>query len=773
MSTPAALKELLPHTWPAFFARHGNFTTVQQLAIPEILAGRHTLVMAATAAGKTEAALAPLVERYLSAADPTAVTPPALVILYICPTRALVRDLYERLAPIFESLQLTLSMKSGDTGPVSLQQPPVVLITTPESTDSLLTRGPRLFTTLRALVLDEIHLFDNGPRGDHLRCLLRRIEIIHDYHRQQQGEAQQAPFQRVALSATVPSPTGVALRYLTPSGVAGVPNNSVTREDAPDDQAPDSSEFSGYQSKITNGAKRPQGEQRVTNLHYREQATPDSNRSVVAQKPIIIDVGGWRQVEAEVHPLFGLEDLVSALALRAGRGSGEDSSHVIRKSLLFCNTRNEVEQAAAYLRRHLPFAAEIFVHYSNLDPALRLEVEERFAAAGAAICVCSSTLELGIDIGSVDDVVLVGPPPTVASFLQRIGRGARRRAVTPVLCLPRSALEEARFFALLGLAQTDGAAVAHARAYAPTYHFRPSVLVQQIFSILKQSPTAGIRLADLRRVAPAEMNDEELRRILSNLVHLDYLQPRRPGEWRSGPRLDELVDAHEIYSNIGAEPLATAIVDAYSGRVLAQTNKVRIEGETLLMGGKVMKVVWRDRYRIGVRQERRAQPDESLRFQSAPFAVPLEVSQAVARRLQLAPNELCLIHSDNGVWLFHFWGDLYGTLLASMLQAQLAQPEAPVIVTARNELCLQLPYALTRLPVWQPDLAVNHLYRLLPRVEAMVDLGRFHNLLPPDIGEQTVVAQCDLPRFEQLYRAAMVVTPASGLRARLLELVHG
>ncbi|MCB0241233.1 MAG: hypothetical protein KDH08_21965, partial [Anaerolineae bacterium] len=105
----------------------------------------------------------------------------------------------------------------------------------------------------------------------------------------------------------------------------------------------------------------------------------------------------------------GLDDLVIALAQRAGDRLG------IYKTLIFCNTRNEVEQIAAYLRGRLPFEAALFVHYSNVDAARRREVEDGFAQASVAICVASSTLELGIDIGSIDDVALVGPPPSLTS----------------------------------------------------------------------------------------------------------------------------------------------------------------------------------------------------------------------------------------------------------------------------------------------------------------------------------------------------------------------
>ena len=160
---------------------------------------------------------------------------------------------------------------------------------------------------------------------------------------------------------------------------------------------------------------------------------------------------------------------------------GGPGQRAVRKTLIFCNARNEVEQVAAYLRQHLPYEAAILVHYSNLDPIMRREIETRFSEATVAICVSSSTLELGVDIGNINDVVLLGPPPSLSSFLQRIGRGARRSQSTPVLCIYRTPLEEVRFHALLDVAEQE---VDSDNLEPPDYHFRPSVLVQQIFSFL-------------------------------------------------------------------------------------------------------------------------------------------------------------------------------------------------------------------------------------------------------------------------------------------------
>ncbi|MDQ4075174.1 MAG: DEAD/DEAH box helicase [Chloroflexota bacterium] len=693
MSNPLDLKAQLPHTWAPFFARHGNFTEVQQQAIPAILRGQNALVMAATASGKTEAVMAPLLERYLLRRRHAS----GLRILYICPTRALVRDLYHRLAPPLQALRVSVAMKSGDTGPISSRRPPAVLLTTPESTDSLLTRVPRFFAVLDAVVLDEIHLFDESVRGDHMRCLLRRIERIREYGQQSDGATFYTPLQRVALSATVPDPEGIATRYL-----AGTPQPSI------------------------DGVE-------------------------------IIRAPGGRAILANIAPMHDLFDLAHALAERAAR-----------KTLLFCNTRNEVEQVAAYLRQHLPYEAPVFVHYSNLDPALRRQVESGFAEASVALCVSSSTLELGIDIGTVDDIVLLGPPPTATSFLQRVGRGARRRDTTPVLCLARTPLETIRFQALLDLSEQPLDPGSQRQDSTPA--FRPSVLVQQAFSLLKQSPTGGLRLADLRRIAPDEIEDETLHHILRHLKTNHYLKAGRPGEWRAGPALDELVDAHEIYSNIGGELLGATVVDAYSGRPIARADRPRRKGETLLMGGRPVEVAWRSGYRFGVKQGL-GEADEILRFHTPPFAVPLEVTQAIAAHLALRPGQMPCLQLEEGICLFHFWGDLYGELLAALLQAHFPPGEDEPHIEPWNELSLMVPFALGELPEWDGTLAVQELHRLAPFVEPYLELGRFHPLLPPDLATATVVRYCDLPRFETLYRAATLFAPPAPLRERLRSLL--
>jgi len=94
-----------------------------------------------------------------------------------------------------------------------------------------------------------------------------------------------------------------------------------------------------------------------------------------------------------------------------------------RKALVFVNSRAEAEQVVRALRGRV---AQLFVHHSSLSADMRRAAEESMAGEGSACIICTSTLELGIDIGDLDVVVQLGSPASVSSFLQRMGRSGRR-----------------------------------------------------------------------------------------------------------------------------------------------------------------------------------------------------------------------------------------------------------------------------------------------------------------------------------------------------------
>ncbi len=196
------------------------------------------------------------------------------------------------------------------------------------------------------------------------------------------------------------------------------------------------------------------------------------------------------------------------------------------------------------------------------------------------------------------------------------------------------------------------------------------------------------------------------------------------------------------------------LVDARSPRPIAQ----RVEGETLLLGGRTVEVVWRDRYRIAVRWGDATPADEILRFQTTPFAVPLDVTAAIARHLGLLPGTLYILPLDEGMLLFHFWGDVYGGLLSGLVEQALAgrsyDSDNEVIVTRVNALCLHLSQPLVQRPAWDARQVRRTLQILRPQLESSLELGRFHSLLPPDLAARIVTDLLDVPRFEALVRRA-------------------
>ena len=109
-----------------------------------------------------------------------------------------------------------------------------------------------------------------------------------------------------------------------------------------------------------------------------------------------------------------------------------------KKALVFVNSRSEAESVTRALSGKVE---QLLVHHSSLPSTLRREAEKAFSEEGSACIICTSTLELGIDIGDLDVVVQVGPPGSVSSFLQRMGRSGRRGKPPHVACVLKDAGE--------------------------------------------------------------------------------------------------------------------------------------------------------------------------------------------------------------------------------------------------------------------------------------------------------------------------------------------
>ncbi len=351
---------------------------------PAIANGDHTLIIAPTGSGKTLAAFLWAIDQLGN--QPVIDKQQRCRVLYISPLRALAVDVDKNLrAPLrgieFAAERLgvrftspTVGIRTGDTDSKTraglLRNPPDILITTPESLYLMLTSKAR--ETLRSVeyvIIDEIHAMAPTKRGAHLAIALERL-----------GEITTRLPQRIGLSATV-RPVQEIATFL--GGFDGGVPRPVTIIDA------------GARKELDIEIIVPIDD--MANVNSAVDENPSGPSGPEARNSI------W----PHVHPL--LLELIRA--------------HTT--TLIFTNARRLAERLAARLN---DLAGEELVraHHGSLARDQRLQVENDLKSGQLRAIVATSSLELGIDMGTVDLVVLVESPGSVARGLQRIGRSGHQ-----------------------------------------------------------------------------------------------------------------------------------------------------------------------------------------------------------------------------------------------------------------------------------------------------------------------------------------------------------
>jgi len=339
-------------------------TEAQARAWPSIQAGRHTLIAAPTASGKTLAAFLAALDDLVRLGEAGELSDQTHV-LYVSPLKALSNDveknLREPLAGIGAELavrgrpeiDIRVLVRTGDTPArqreAMVRRPPHIVVTTPESLYILLTseRGRRMLRTVRTVIVDEIHAVVGTKRGSHLALSLERL-----------ADLTGTPPVRIGLSATQ-RPIEAVARFLT-----------GTRD--------------------TDCAIVDTGHARKLDLAVEIPASP-------------LEAVMSNEVWEEIY------DRLAALI----------EAH--RTTLVFVNTRKMAERTARHLSERLG-EENVTSHHGSLSREQRLKAEERLKAGSLKALVATASLELGIDIGDVDLVCQLGTTRSIATLLQRVGR---------------------------------------------------------------------------------------------------------------------------------------------------------------------------------------------------------------------------------------------------------------------------------------------------------------------------------------------------------------
>ena len=545
---------------------------VQERSIPILLAGERDLViMAATAGGKTEAAFLPIVSRL--AGEPPA-GGESFQAIYVSPMRALINDQFGRMESLCAELDVQVTKWHGDVSESvkakARKNPSGIVLITPESLEALLVRRgkeiQRLFRGLCYVVIDEMHVFLDDPRGKQLQSVLHRIDL-----------AAGAKPVRVGLSATLADEQVACsfLRPLQPSSVDVLPPGPGG--------PPIKLQLRGY--VCTSRFKR----------------------------------GRRAKADDEAAEWVDPADLAIARHLF--------ETHRGHRSLIFAGARHAVETITVRLSdmgeaERVP--EEFFAHHGSLSREHREHAESRMKdRSRPASIVCTTTLELGIDVGEIEAVSQLGPGHKVSGMRQRLGRSGRRLGQAAVMrvYVKEAELDDA-MHPLDALRVQTVQSIAMLNLMLRKWNEPPecgrlhlSTLLHQIMALVGQQ--GGVTAAEAWDVlvrggtfngVSAGIFKRLLRRMGEPEVGL--LEQSSDGVLMPGPAGERLLESRDIFS-VFLSPEEFRVI-AEGGRAIGQVSGENAfsPGEMLILAGRRWRILEVDakRRELSVRPARGGNP---------------------------------------------------------------------------------------------------------------------------------------------------------------------
>ena len=509
-----------------------NFTPPQEYGVYNIHTRKNTLISSPTGSGKTLTAFISIINELVDLAAKDKLED-RLYCIYMSPLKALGNDIEKNLREPLEEINelykedtgedlgIRIGVRTGDTTQKEKREmrnnPPHIYITTPESFAITLTTKKFInnLKNVEWVIIDEIHALADNKRGVHMSLSLERLQQHTDYC-------------RIGLSATV-SPLKEVAKFLV-----------------------------GYKDHEEN----------------------------IPRHCHIVDVSHVKELDMKV--ISPVEDLIQTdhkTVYNKMYDIIDDMIQENRTTLIFTNTRSATERIVHNLKNKFPdnyarieenddeedeIENLIGAHHGSLSQEHRLDVEKKLKRGDLKVVVSSTSLELGIDIGSIDLVIQLGSPKSVARALQRIGRSGHKleqKSVGRIIVSDRDDLLECAVLMKAGVEDKID------KIQIPTNVY--DVLAQQIFGIALEEKKEVEHVYD---VVKSSYNYKDMKRKDFDDV-LDYLK----GEYAS-------LEERNVYAKIWVDE-ETGMMGKRGrlARVIYMTNvgtipdsggvKVKLDGE--------------------------------------------------------------------------------------------------------------------------------------------------------------------------------------------------
>ena len=507
-----------------------TFRPIQDISIEKIVNSKKNIIISApTAGGKTEAAFLPAISESVPEINRS------LKIVYISPLKALINDQILRIENLCQYLNCKVTRWHGDASQSKkkkfLTSPSGVILITPESLESFLINRSsiiyNLFKNVEFYMIDEVHSFVGGSRGEQLKSILSRIDSI----------IKKKP-RRILLSATMGS----------------LENYKMWLDDNDPVFIKDKDEGKGIRGSI--------------------RFFEDDNRSNYLRELINITSRG--------------------------------------KQLVFANSKRQLETTCVDIKSiNQESFNKIDIHHGSLSKEHREHIEKRLRTESDITVFCTNTLELGIDIGDIDEVLLISTPWSVSSFIQKIGRSGRKEKSKIEFSFVLSNLpvkshshicdglrcELIQSIALVELMLSGWCEPGNTQtnSYSTFVHQVMAYLAQK-----RETTSKEIWMEITKKSFSNKVSDTDFEDIINHLIELNYIRRESKDVLVLGDKGDKLTEHYDFYSVFFTPEEWTIYNESQKLGTIPLENIFHVE-DTILFAGKKWKIKAID-YQIKVLQ---------------------------------------------------------------------------------------------------------------------------------------------------------------------------